>query len=196
MKRHFENLAKRAGRMIRHWWMMLIVGILVILAGIIVFIFPVQSYMTLGVLFGILMLLSGAAQLVIASSSGNYLMMRGYVLVGGIVDLFLGIFLCIYPGVTMVLLPIFLGVWMLYNSFIIIAFGGDMDTFKIPDSGWVVIGGILLLILSIVVLINPLGAGVETIIILAGIGLIVFGALISVLSMKLKNIHKYMEVIN
>ena len=92
MKRHFENLAKRAGRMIRHWWMMLLVGILVIIAGILFFVFPVQSYMTLGVLFGILMLLSGAAQLVIASSRGNYLMMKGYVVIGGVIDLFLGIF--------------------------------------------------------------------------------------------------------
>ena len=89
MKRHFENLAKRAGRMIRHWWMMLIVGILVIIAGILVFVFPVQSYMTLGILFGVLMLLSGAAQLVIASSSGNYLMMKGYVVIGGVIDLLL-----------------------------------------------------------------------------------------------------------
>ena len=193
MKRHFENLAKRAGRMIRHWWMMLIVGILVIVAGILVFVFPVQSYMTLGILFGALMLLSGAAQLVIASSSGNYLMMKGYVVIGGVIDLLLGIFLCIYPGVTMVLLPIFLGIWMLYHSFIIIAFGGDMDTFRIPDGGWVIIGGILLLILSIVVLINPLGAGIETIIILAGIGLLVFGALLCMLSMKLRDIHKHFE---
>ena len=68
-----------------------------------------------------------------------------------------------------------------------------MDTFRIPDGGWVIIGGILLLILSIVVLINPLGAGIETIIILAGIGLLVFGALLCMLSMKLRDMHKYFE---
>ena len=65
--------------MIRHWWLMLLVGILVIIAGILVFVFPAQSYFALGVLFGILMLLSGAAQLVIAGTSGNYLVMRSYV---------------------------------------------------------------------------------------------------------------------
>ena len=68
-----------------------------------------------------------------------------------------------------------------------------MDTFRIQDSGWIVIGGILLLILSIVVLINPLGAGVDTVIILSGIGLIVFGALLCMLSMKLKDIHKHFD---
>lgn len=196
MKRHFEKLSRRAGRMIRHWWLMLLVGILVIIAGILVFVFPAQSYFALGVLFGILMLLSGAAQLVIAGTSGNYLVMRSYVVIGGVVDLLLGLFLCIYPGVTMVVLPVFLGIWMLYHSFIIIAFGGDMDTFRIPDGGLVVIGGILLLLLSIMVLINPLGTGVETVLLLTGIGIIIFGALLCVLSMKMRDMHRYFDAPN
>ena len=182
--------------MIRHWWLMLLVGILVIIAGILVFVFPAQSYFALGVLFGILMLLSGAAQLVIAGTSGNYLVMRSYVVIGGVVDLLLGLFLCIYPGVTMVVLPVFLGIWMLYHSFIIIAFGGDMDTFRIPDGGLVVIGGILLLLLSIMVLINPLGTGVETVLLLTGIGIIIFGALLCVLSMKMRDMHRYFDAPN
>ena len=196
MKRHFEKLSRRAGRMIRHWWLMLLVGILVIIAGILVFVFPAQSYFALGVLFGILMLLSGAAQLVIAGTSGNYLVMRSYVVIGGVVDLLLGLFLCIYPGVTMVVLPVFLGIWMLYHSFIIIAFGGDMDTFRIPDGGLVVIGGILLLLLSIMVLINPLGTGVETVLLLTGIGIIIFGALLCMLSMKMRDMHRYFDAPN
>ena len=196
MKRHFEKLSRRAGRMIRHWWLMLLVGILVIIAGILVFVFPAQSYFALGVLFGILMLLSGAAQLVIAGTSGNYLVMRSYVVIGGVVDLLLGLFVCIYPGVTMVVLPVFLGIWMLYHSFIIIAFGGDMDTFRIPDGGLVVIGGILLLLLSIMVLINPLGTGVETVLLLTGIGIIIFGALLCVLSMKMRDMHRYFDAPN
>ena len=196
MKRHFEKLSRRAGRMIRHWWLMLLVGILVIIAGILVFVFPAQSYFALGVLFGILMLLSGAAQLVIAGTSGNYLVMRSYVVIGGVVDLLLGLFLCIYPGVTMVVLPVFLGIWMLYHSFIIIAFGGDMDTFRIPDGGLVVIGGILLLLLSIMILINPLGTGVETVLLLTGIGIIIFGALLCVLSMKMRDMHRYFDAPN
>ena len=193
MKRHFENLAKRAGRMIRHWWMMLIVGILVIIAGILVFVFPVQSYMTLGILFGVLMLLSGAAQLVIASSSGNYLMMKGYVVIGGVIDLLLGIFLCIYPGVTMVLLPIFLGIWMLYHSFMIMAFGGDMETFNVSGSGWAVAGGALLMLLAVFVLVNPLSAGVATVVILTGIGLMLFGILLCAIGFTMRTVHRQFD---
>jgi uncharacterized membrane protein HdeD (DUF308 family) len=168
-------------------------GILCVAAGIAVFIFPMESYMTMGLLFGILMLLVGTTQLVVASSSGNYLTMRGYVIVGGILDVILGVFLCVNPYISMVLMPVLLGIWMLYHSFIIMAFGGDLETFRIDGSGWTVAGGALLMLLSIFVLVNPMSAGVATVVVLAGVGLILFGMLLCALSFKLKNIHRAID---
>lgn len=173
---------------------MMIAGLLCVAMGIVVFVFPLESYVTLSILFGVLMLLVGATQLVVAATSGNYLATRGYMIVGGVLDLILGIFLCIYPYVTLVVLPIMMGIWMMYHSFIIIAFGSDMETFRIGDSGLVIVGGIILLLLSILVLVNPLGAGVTTVVIIAGIGLLVFGCLLCALSIKMKNIDKELEL--
>ena len=190
MKRRFENLTKGAARAIKHWWLLAVAGILCILLGIVVFAFPLQSYVTLAILFGVLLLIVGAAKLISASTSANFFMMRGYVIVSGVLDLLIGIFLCIYPGVTLVALPIMMGFWMMYNRFVRIGFSGDFDTFGIPGSGWVIGGGILLLILSILVLVNPFGAGIATVVVLAGVGLIVFGILLISLSMKLKEIHR------
>lgn len=190
MKRRFENLTKQAGRAVRHWWLMMIAGVLCVAAGIAVFAFPLESYVTLSILFGVLMLVVGAAKLIAASTSGNFFMMRGYVIVGGVLDLLLGILLCIWPGVTLMLLPIMMGFWMLYNSFVLIGLSGDFETFGVPGAGWVTGSGILLLILSIIVLVNPLGAGIATVVVLAGVGLIVFGFILCVLGMKLKDIHR------
>ena len=194
MKRHFENLTSKVARVIKHWWLMLIAGLLCLVMGVVVFVFPLQSYVTLAILFGVLMMAVGAIQLIIASTSANYLTMRGYFVVGGVLDLMLGIFLCVYPGVSLVALPLMLGVWMLYNSFIIIAFGGDMETFRLGGSGLVVAGGVILLLLSVLVLLNPLGAGVQTVIIIEGIGLLVLGCLLCMLSLKLKHIDKEIEL--
>lgn len=190
MKRHFENLTERAGRAVQHWWLMMLAGVLCVALGIAVFVFPLQSYVTLSILAGILMLLVGAAQLIIASTSGNYLAMRSYMLVGGLIDLILGLLLCIYPGVTMALLPIMLGIWMMYHSFMIIAFGGDMETFRVKGSGWTILGGVLLLALSFVVLVNPFSAGVAAVVVLSGIGLIVFGFLLCWVAGVFRNIDK------
>lgn len=193
MRNHFDNLTVKASRAVRHWWLYMLCGILCVAAGIAVFIFPMESYMTMGLLFGILMLLVGTTQLVVASSSGNYLTMRGYVIVGGILDVILGVFLCVNPYVSMVLMPVLLGIWMLYHSFIIMAFGGDLETFRIDGSGWTVAGGALLMLLSIFVLVNPMSAGVVTVVVLAGVGLILFGMLLCALSFKLKNIHRAID---
>lgn len=193
MKRRFENLVKRAGRAVKHWWLMMIAGLLMIAVGIAVFVFPLESYVALSILFGVLMLVVGAAKLIAASTSGNYFMMRGYVIVAGVLDLLLGLFLCIYPGVTLVLLPIMMGFWMMYNSFVLIGFSGDLDTFGVRGTGWILGGGILLLILSVLVLINPFGAGIATVVVLAGVGLLVFGLLLCSLSMTLKGVHENFE---
>ena len=73
MKRHFENLSKKAGRAVRHWWMLLIAGILCVAAGIAVFVFPLESYVTLSIIFGVLMVIVGAVQLIVASSRTLFL---------------------------------------------------------------------------------------------------------------------------
>ena len=193
MKRHFENLTERAGRAVQHWWLMMLAGILCIALGFAVFVFPLQRYVTLSILAGILMLLVGAAQLIIASTSGNYLAMRGYMLVGGVIDLILGLLLCVYPGVTMALLPVMLGIWMMYHSFMMIAFGGDLETFRVKGSGWTILGGVLLLALSFVVLVNPFSAGIAAVIVLSGVGLIVFGILLCWAAKIFKDIDKSFE---
>ena len=193
MKRHFENLTNRVGSAVQHWWLMMLAGILCIALGIAVFVFPLQSYVVLSILAGVLMLLVGASQLIIASTSGNYIAMRGYMLVGGVIDLILGLLLCVYPGVTMALLPVMLGIWMMYHAFMTIAFGGDLETFRVKGSGWTVFGGVILLILSFIVLVNPFSAGIATVIVLAGVGLLVFGFLLCYGAKIFKDIDKTFE---
>ncbi len=193
MKRHFMNLTSMVARAIKHWWLMLIAGLLCIALGVAVFVFPLTSYVTLAILFGALMLLVGVVQLIIASSSSNYLAQRGYMIVGGILDVILGVFLCIYPDITMFMLPIIMGIWMMYHSFMLISFGGDMDTFKLGGGGMVIMGGVLLLLLSIMVILNPFSVGMATVIVLAGVGLLIMGSLLCTLSFKMKNIDKIME---
>lgn len=193
MKRHFENLAAKAARAIKHWWLMLVAGILCIIAGICVFVFPIESYVALAILFGVVMLLTGAGQLILASTSGNYLAMKGYFIVGGVLDVILGVFLCVYPNITLVVLPFMMGLWLMYHSFMLISFGSDLDTFRMSGSGSMIVLGILILLLSIFVLINPFSAGVVTVLIVAGAGLILLGATFCVVSAKLRYLDKEFE---
>ena len=193
MKNHYERIARRAAKSIRHWWLLLIAGMLSIVAGILVFVFPLESYVLISIIFGIVVLLTGVVKLTVAATSENYLAMKGYVIVSGVLDVLLGIFLCVWPGVTLLLLPIMMGIWLMYHSFMTLAFGGDMENFGLSGSGSTIFGGVLLLILSIMVLINPFGAGVATVLVLTGVGLVVLGVLLCTRSLKLKTIHDELE---
>ena len=69
-----------------------------------------------------------------------------------------------------------------------------METFRLGGSGLVIVGGVILLLLSAIVLLNPFSAGIATVIILAGIGLLVLGCLLCMLSLKLKHIDREIEM--
>ena len=187
----FDKVTERAGKTIRHWWLFMITGILAIIAGIVVFCNPLDSYLALSLMFGILMVVYGIAELVISSTSRNYFTSRGYSIVNGILNLLLGIFLCCWPRVTLVALPVILGVWMMFNSFTIIGLGSDMDSFRVKGAGWVIACGVILLLLSLGITLYPLTIGTAAVIVLTGTVLILFGALTIALSLRLRRIHEH-----
>ena len=191
MESLFNRMAEKASKTVRHWWLYMLTGILSIIAGIIVFCNPIESYLTLSIMFGILMLISGIVELVVSATSRNYFTTRGYSIANGILNLILGIFLCCYPRVTMLALPVILGVWMLLNSFTIIGLGSDMDSFRVRGSGWVIAGGVILLLLSLGITFFPLTLGTASVVILTGCAFIFFGALLIALSIRLRRIHEH-----
>lgn len=195
METFIERITDKAGRVIRHWWLLLLAGLLLVAGGIVVFCNPVESYLTLSIMFGVLMLVTGIVELVVASTSRNYFAMRGYSIIGGICDLLLGVLMCCYPGMTLVLLPVMLGVYMLYHSFMIIGFGSDLQAFRVPGAGWSIVLGILFLLLSIFVLINPFSIGIGAVIVLTGVSMLLLGAAFVAGAFRLKGIHRYFRTL-
>jgi len=182
----------RASRAVRCWWLFLLCGLLCIAAGIVVFCNPLESYLTLSLLFGIVMLVTGVVELIVAVSSRNYFMMRSYNIVGGILDLMVGILLCAMPTITAALLPIFLGIWVMYHSFMLIGLFGDLNMFNVPGAGWGIAGGVLLLILSVLIIFRPF-FGAAVVVILTGVALIVIGVIMIAVSLRLRSLHRSVQ---
>lgn len=191
MKTIIEEISEKASRVVKHWWLMLVAGVLSVAAGIMVFCKPAGSYMTLSIMFGVLMLVTGVAGLVTSLTSRNYFMTRGYNVVGGVLDMVLGFFLCLKPQITLVMLPVFLGIWMMFHSFMVIGFGGDLNGLRLRGSGWVIAEGVLLLVLSLLIMMNPFSFGIASVIVLTGVGLLLFGAMLIFGSLKLRHIHRW-----
>ena len=186
------ELRERTCRNVKHWWLLLACGILCAICGIVVFCNPVKSYITISIVFGIVMLLNGIVELITAVTSRNLFLLRGYNIMGGMLDLFIGLFLCAFPRLTLDLLPIILGVWLLYHSFMVMGLGSDLKAIRTPGSSLLFIGGVVMLIIAILALFSN-SFGTNLVVILTGTAFIVVGIILSSIALELRKANRYLH---
>jgi uncharacterized membrane protein HdeD (DUF308 family) len=150
------------------WWLVVLVGVLSIVAGVIILAKPGSSLATLAVIAGIFLLLDGILELIASfmRSTTN----RGLVALLGVLTAVIGVLLIRHPvgGVTAVALLI--GIWLIAMG--VIRFATAFDEYR--HRGWHALAGALELIAGIVIVANP-NIGYTTLAILVGIGFILNG---------------------
>lgn len=185
----FSSLIENSKRAVRYWWLLLIVGIALFVVGILVFVYPAQSYLGMAVVFGWLMLVTGILEVVLSAANRHFITGRGWMLAGGIIQIILGIILIFNVALSAATLPIFLGFWLMLRGFSAIGLGGDMNAMEIAGSGWTVFTGILLLLCSLWILFQPLVFGTVAVIAWVGISLLFAGVAAFSLSLQLRQAH-------
>lgn len=173
---NFSTLIENSKRAVRYWWLLLIIGIALFVVGILVFVYPTQSYLGMSLLFGWLMLISGILEVVLSSVNKHFITGRGWMLAGGIIEIVLGIILIFNVALSAATLPIFLGFWLMLRAFGAIGLGSDMGAMQIAGSGWTIFSGILLLLCSLWILFQPLVFGTTAVIVWVGISLLFPGS--------------------
>ena len=150
------------------WWLLALVGVLSVVAGVIILVKPGDSLATLAVIAGIFLLVDGIFEL--ASSFMSSTRNRGMVALFGAVTAIVGVLLIRHPvgGVTAVALLI--GLWLIVIG--VIRFATAFDEYE--HRGWYFFAGVLELIAGIVIVANP-DIGYATLAILVGIGFIING---------------------
>ncbi|WP_295938227.1 DUF308 domain-containing protein [uncultured Alistipes sp.] len=186
----FTSLIENSKRAIRYWWLLLIIGIALFAVGILMFVYPAQSYLGLSLIFGWLILFSGILEVALTAANKHFITGRGWMLAGGIIEIVLGVVLIFNVALSAATMPIFLGFWLMLRGFSAIGLGGDMNALGVPGSGWTIFAGILLLLCSLWILLQPLVFGTTAVIVWVGISLLFAGAAASSLSLQLRQAHK------
>lgn len=189
----FSTLIENSKRAVRYWWLLLIVGIVLLAAGILTFVYPAQSYLSMAVLFGWLMLFAGVMEVVLSSTSRHFVTGRGWMLAGGIIEIVLGIILIFNVALSASVLPVVLGFWLLMRGFSAIGLGGDLNALSVPGSGWTIFSGILLVFCSLWILFQPLVFGTAAVVAWVGISLLFAGIAACSLSMQLHRAHRCLD---
>jgi uncharacterized membrane protein HdeD (DUF308 family) len=171
---------------IKNWWWFLIIGLMSLVAGSAILAKPAEGYISLSILFSLIMAGTGFSQIVFAISSRHSMKNWGWTLVSGILDFVLGTFLMIYPLLTMVTLPFIVGFYLVFRAMYLIGASIELSSFGIKGWGWVLTGGILVLALGFLTLYYP-AAGALGIIACSGYAFIVSGIFNIVLAFQLKS---------
>jgi uncharacterized membrane protein HdeD (DUF308 family) len=182
-----STLLETVGNSIKNWWWFLVKGLLLIATGIAIFARPVAGYVGLSILLTIVIILSGITQVVFATSNKALLKGWGWTLVSGILDIGIGIYLAMYPLLTMATLPFFVGFWLIFKSFYLMGASFDLNDLGIPGWGWLLLGGFIVLLAGFYVIYYPV-AGAAGIVAVSGTAFILAGILYIILSFKLKDI--------
>jgi uncharacterized membrane protein HdeD (DUF308 family) len=174
----FAPVAKRA------WIWSIVRGALMIVFGILAFVWPLGTAVALAVLVGIFALVDGVIDIIDA------IRFRGSPGVGlrvflGIVSLVFGALLLFWPHISLGVLVIFVAIWSILIGALQIIANVSLRTQSGRSWVWGVIAGAIGVIFGIVVLIWP-KAGVVTLIWLIGIWAIVFGIMLIVLGIQLR----------
>jgi uncharacterized membrane protein HdeD (DUF308 family) len=152
-----------------------------VLLSVLLFTSPADTLLAYVLWIGIGFIISGIAIIVQGISAKGVLDNWGWIVFGGVMDLFLGYILMAHPSLTVSIIPIMIGFWAaFYGIFLII------DSFSGTGGGFLkIIFGILILILANTIIFNPVAFGM-TLIIWLGIILLIAGIFNIINSFSLK----------
>ncbi|WGQ10629.1 DUF308 domain-containing protein [Pedobacter gandavensis] len=145
----------------QYWWLMFCAGILFIGLGVWILASPVSSYLSLSLFFAFGMIFSGLFELIFAIGNRKKLHGWAWTMAGGLIDVSLGSYLLNYPLLTMVVMPIIIGLWMMFRGFMAISSSIELRAYGVLDWVWLLLTGILIVVLSLLIIGHPLLATIN-----------------------------------
>jgi uncharacterized membrane protein HdeD (DUF308 family) len=181
--------ASLSGRPMLHalakgWWLLLLRGIASIIFGVLAFAWPGLTLVTLVLFYGAFVLIDGVIALIAAFSSGPKPLPTWWLVVVGLLSIAAGIVTFMMPGITAILLVLFMGAWALVHGIFEII--GAIQLRKEIDNEWMLIlSGVVSVLFGLIVLIAP-GAGALGLIWVIAAYSIVFGITFIALALRLR----------
>ena len=184
-----SEIVKFVKNSIKHWYLLLIIGILFVGLAFLSFSRPLDTYLTLAVLFGAVFLVSGFLEVIFSIANSKEIDNWGWSLISGLLTLIVGLILVAHPGITMVTLPFIVGFAMLFKSIGAIGHAIDLKKYKVADWGYLLTMGILGTLFSIFIIWHPLAGGLA-VSVWIGLTFLIIGLYSIYFSLKMRNLKK------
>ncbi len=169
----------------KYWWTFVIRGLLAIAFGLIALVWPGITLIVLVFLFGFYAVLEGILSIIAAVINRG---MRSWwvLLLEGLTSLIVGCVAFIWPGLTAVVLLIFIAIWAILTG--LLEIWAAVQLRKEIRGEWVLaLTGIISILIGIILFTNP-GAGALAVVWMIGIYAAIFGALLIFLGVKFRKL--------
>lgn len=171
----------------RHWWALLIRGIIAILFGLAALLWPGMTVIVLVALFGAFALVDGFFAVVAAIGErghGNW----AWLLIGGLVGIVIGIITFFWPAITALILLDLIAIWAILMGVydIVVAFAYHQS---VGREILLIIMGLLSFVFAAILLIHPVAAALGLVWVI-GVYAIVIGILWIVRSFRFHSLAR------
>jgi uncharacterized membrane protein HdeD (DUF308 family) len=171
----------------RSWWSLVVRGIFAIIFGILAFVWPGLTLVTLVILFGAYAFVDGIFAIFGAIGGWGERDDHWLLLLEGLLGVGIGIITFAAPGVTAVGLLLYIVAWSLATGVLEIAAAIRLRK-EIKGEGWLILSGIASIVFALLLMIFP-AAGALGFLWLIAIYALVFGVILIALGLKLRGLR-------
>jgi uncharacterized membrane protein HdeD (DUF308 family) len=181
---HGGEFWEKVRRIFASWWVLLLRGICAILFGVLTFVWPGITLLTLVLLYGAYALADGVLALAEAVMGGAPAP-RWWLALVGLLGIAVGVLTFAWPGITALVLLLFIAGWAIATGLLQIV--GAIRLRKEIENEWLLIAsGVLSVIFGLILVVQP-GTGALALLYVIGIYAILYGILEIWLSLRLRS---------
>ena len=172
-----------------YWWLLLLRGLAAIAFGILAFLWPGLTLVTLTLVWGAYALADGILALWAAlAANGGETGRRWWLALGGVVSILAGLVAFFYTGMTALILLMFIAAWAIVIGVMLI--WGAIELRKVLDDAWLIgLNGALAIAFGVLLFAHP-GTGALAVVWMIGWFAVVFGILQIALAIRLKRLKQ------
>ncbi|MGQ4599001.1 DUF308 domain-containing protein [Nocardia sp. R6R-6] len=172
-----QSVARRA------WQTVLVTGVLAVLLGILILVWPDVTLQAAGIIFGVYLVVTGFLQLLAAFGAPSSAGLRVLAFLVGVLSIVVGVFCFRDELASILLLGLWIGIGWLFRGIALLM--AAISEPALPGRWWQVFFGILTAVAGVVLIIWPVRS-VATLAIVAGIWLIVLGVMEIVVALGIR----------
>ena len=168
-----------------NWWLVVLRGVLAILFGIAAFLWPGITLLTLIVMFGVYAIFDGLIAIWTGLSRTRETPRWWMFLLEGLLSIGAGIAALVWPGLATLVLVYVIATWAVFTGILEIVAAIRLRH-EITNEWFLALGGVLSIGLGILLFLQPAAGSLAIIWMIAGYAL-VFGILLVILGIRLRN---------